>query len=298
MTVHQMYAEPASRRRDPERLHEVIDELIRLYPVVETYVGTWSSAGTGGSSGGMVIPVNLDALTFINGYYWVGSKPADKHTSSPPCWAWTGGRTGPRCGSCSGCREAREVASCVNSGCGCDPDNWRAGLKVTVFSLEALIRRRLGFGEVLRSRATYAGHGTDPWLLDALRYIRTASTVLLDDLPTLAWTVLDELSRLQSRCAGMVEGTGLHFDANWSTCQHCSQLRSVCSDGARAVCVNVDCRHADGSRRCWELDEATASWYEVAEPDGRVGRGRNLADDRVAALRREADDFADVRIGA
>lgn len=273
------------------RLHRVIDELEKLYPVVETYVGTRSSAGAGGSSGGLAVPVNLEVLSFLNGNYWVGELAQDDHSiAPPPCATWARGRTGPRCGHCGACEDAAAASTCRYKGCGADPDNWRAGLKPTVLGLERSVRASLGFGQVQRQQGTYAGHGEDPRIQDALGWLRKVSYTLVDDHPQLGQTVRDEIARVAARCKGMVHGGRLQLDSVWNECQHC-HLTTVCSDQVeRAVCVNVDCRRPDGTRHCWQVDEDGA-WVEVDEPDGRRGRGRNLSDERVGELTREADEI-------
>lgn len=268
-------------RSELTRLHKLIDALTDDYPTIEEYVGVRSSAGSGGSSGGLAVPVNLEVLVFLNEHYWVGEQPTDDHHSSPPCVTWARGATGPRCGRCSSCLESAEVAHCTYAGCGADPDNWRAGLKLTVLGLEGSVRAALGFHQLRRRPADgYAGVGSDLRILDALRWLRSVSYTLVDDHPLLAGTVRDELARVTSRCRGMIDGRGVRLDSAWNACQHCG-LTTVCSDQLdRAVCVNVDCRRPDGTRHCWQREPETDTWTEVDEPDRR-NRGRNLTDEQL-----------------
>lgn len=280
------------RDRLLKQLLRVIDQVHDDYPEVEKAVGSRSSAGAGGSSGRLAVPVNLEAFAFVNERYWVGDpdRPIDEHTTAPPCARWRR-VTGPRCGHCGGCVEATAVASCTDPSCGADPANWRAGLKLTVFGLEASVRAAFGFNQVERARsAGYEGHGKDDRVLDALRWLRGAAHTLTQDHQQLARTVLDELGRVSARCYGMLAGGKVQLDETWNVCPHCN-LTSVCSDGVeRAVCVTVYCRRIDGSRRCWLLQE-DGTWAEVDEPDHRRGRGRNLSDEKVAELVTEADEL-------
>jgi hypothetical protein len=280
--TRQLHAVPERGRSLGERLQTVVDALIDDYPEIEKQVGVRSSDGAGGSSGGLAVPVNLEALTFLNEHYWYADEPSDEHTSVPPCARWKRGETQqPRCGLCRSCAEAFEVAACRSPSCGADPDNWRAGLKLTVLGLEASIRQALGFGQLRRQRPPgYEGHGTDDRVLDALSWIRKTAGTLVDTHPQLAETVRDELARVAGRCRGMLDGRGVRLDSDWNDCQHCG-LKTVCSDQVdRAVCVNVDCRRLDGTRHCWQRDPTSDTWVQVDEPD-RYGRGRNLSDEQL-----------------
>lgn len=268
----------------PRSLVDLTDELIALYPSVEAYIGVRSIGGAGGGSGRLAVPVNLDALAFVNGRYWVGAQAPDEHDGVRECRTPSrvvtpdGLMALKRCEDvrrCGPCREAAEAKACTYGGCAADPDNWRPGFKRTVLELEASTRRVLGFGELQRRRpAGYPGYGPDPRVTDALHWLASCQTALADEHADWLDVVVEELVRILARANGMVLGGRRPDTVETRPCGSCGHPSSIVMDPDRAVCINPECRTDDGERRCWEWDEEAGGWAPVEMPALKPARAR------------------------
>jgi hypothetical protein len=221
------------------------------YPHVVNLIGMRGGVGRRGKGGAVAVPIDLSALDFVTGNYWVLEEAPTEATID-------------------------------------DPDSYRTGFVPTVMGLEQSARVALGLGRRPRRRhAGYDGVSIDGRVLDALTWMATHADNLVEQAPMLVATIRHEALRLRGRAAAMLLGG--RFEATVNECMYCAQ-HTVIADEDRAVCRNPECRRPDGTRRCWRLlySEATAEhvWTEIDEPDVR-GRGR-LVDDQLPRWHDEA----------
>jgi hypothetical protein len=204
------------------------------YPQVVAWVGIRSTSGRSGAGGAVAVPIDLGALDFLVGRYWVGEKDDDVD----------------------------------------DETNYRSGFVPTILGLEQSARRALGLGPRPRSRAEgYSGLGEDPRVDEALDWLAAhAAAVLEDGHELFAETVRDEALRLLARATATLYGG--RFEATQNPCQYCESSDSVIADEDRAVCINQDCRDTHGGRRCWRSVDVAAndelgyeSWLGYAPDD-------------------------------
>jgi hypothetical protein len=226
---------------------------VKLWPTVR-------SVGGCGCGAGSPSPLNVEAVDFIGGHYWVGERSQDR------------------------CSHAELL----------DEDNYRAGFELTVLGLERVVRRKLGQTEPPRREAAQHLLQPTPAVVAALAYLyEFAPEIAADDL--LYELVRQEAQRLVVRARGMLHGS--RWSAGRGPCLHCHMPESVVSDEDRAVCINPWCRTPQGERYCWRFlgpeDVAAAlaagvespgwlepGWLAVPEPDLR-GRGQ-VSDEQLS----------------
>lgn len=205
------------------------------YPQVKQWPTVRSVGGAGGR-GGAALPLNVEALDFIGGHYWIGEKSQDR------------------------CSHAELQ----------DEDNYRHGFEPTVLELEKSVRRALGQTPPTPLPRTSDPLAPVPAVTAALAHLlEVADAIAMHEL--LYDLVRAEAVRLIVRARGMMHGS--RFTAGRSQCMYCYVPESVISDEDRAVCVTPFCRDAAGGRHCWRVDALTGQWVEVSEPDLR-GRGQ------------------------
>lgn len=204
------------------------------YPQVKRWPAV-RSVGSGGSGGsGAGAPLNVEAVDFIGGHYWVGERSQER------------------------CSHAELM----------DEDNYRAGFEVTVLGLERAARRALGQNPPPRLPSTGDPLQPLPAVQAALAYLEEFAPEIAQH-EFLLELVREEAIRLVVRARGMMHGS--RFSAGRGPCPHCHQVESVISDEDRAFCDNQMCRTRTGERHCWRFLEG--QWVEVPEPDIR-GRGQ------------------------
>jgi hypothetical protein len=212
------------------------------YPQVKQWPAVRSVGGAGGSSGGAALPLNVEALDFIGGKYWIGERSQDR------------------------CSHAELM----------DEDNYRHGFETTVLELDKSVRRSLGQSAPEPRPRTGDPLQPMPAVTAALEHL-VANVDAVALMPFLFELVRSEATRLIVRARGMMHGS--RFTAGRSQCMYCFEVESVISDEDRAVCVTPFCRDEAGGRRCWRKD-ITGSWVEVIEPDIR-GRGQ-VSDEQLS----------------
>ena len=230
------------------------------YPQVKAWPTVRSVGASGGGGGSAPMPLNVEAVDFIGGHYWVGERSQDR------------------------CSTAELM----------DEDNYRAGFEPTVLGLERSVRAALGQTPPPARPRTGDPLQPSPAVVAALGYLwEFAPEIAADEL--LHELVREEAIRLVVRARGMMHGS--KWSAGRGPCTFCHLPESVISDEDRAVCINPWCRDAVGGRRCWrflsqaDVDQALVAgvdagdwlevgWLEVPEPDVR-GRGQ-VSDEQLS----------------
>ncbi len=233
---------------------EEIHGLAWWYPQVKQWpaVRSVGASGAGGRGGSSAAPINLEALAFVTGRYWIGEDNLDAADD-----------------------QALE-----------DPANYRQGFEPTVLELERTIRRALG-----HMPPPSQPRGADPlWpaptVTAALAYLSEFAPEIAADQYRLE-LVREEAIRLIAWARGMMHGS--LWTTGSGPCPECHGPNTVVNDGDRAVCLNPFCRDPDGGRTCWGFDRDRKVWVRINEPD-RPGRGR--LDDRQLSKLTGADLIA------